>query len=73
MFGYHDEILSLVFDILLDRFPPIIAINQKIMNYSTYLLSKDNCSIVKQDLRHAGEYSYYSNIISMFDLTTVLY
>ena len=53
------------------RFPLIIAINQKIMNYSSYLLSKDNCSIVKQiflmsqDLHHAGEKSYYSNIISM--------
>ena len=32
----------------LGRFPLIIAINQKIMNYSTYLLSKDNCSILKQ-------------------------
>ena len=55
----------------LGRFPLIIAINQKIMNYSSYLLSKDNCSIVKQiflmsqDLHHAGENSYYSNIISM--------
>ena len=41
------------------------------MNYSSYLLSKDNCSIVKQiflmsqDLYHAREKSYYSNIISM--------
>ena len=47
------------------------AINQKIMNYSSYLLSKDNCSIVKQiflisqDLHHAGKNSYYSNIIDM--------
>ena len=55
----------------LGRFPLIIAINQKIMNYSSYLLSKDNCSIVKQiflmsqDLHHAREKSYYSNIISM--------
>ena len=53
------------------RFPLIIAINQKIMNYSSYLLSKDNCSIVKQiflmsqDVHHAGENSYYSIIISM--------
>ena len=55
----------------LGRFPLIIAINQKIMNYSSYLLSKDNCSIVKQiflmsqDLHHAGKNSYYSNIIDM--------
>ena len=67
----------------LGRFPLIIAINQKIMNYSSYLQSKDNFSIVKQiflmsqDLHHAGKNSYYSNIISMskyynfpcFDLT----
>ena len=67
----------------LGGFPLIIVINQKIMNYSSYLLSKDNCSIVKQiflmsrDLHHAGKNSYYSNIISMseyydfpcFDLT----
>ena len=55
----------------LGKIPLITAVNQKIMNYSTYLLSKDNCSIVKQiflmsqDLHHAGENSYYSNIISM--------
>ena len=56
----------------LGRFPLITAINQKIMNYSSYLLSKDNCSIVKQiflmsqdPLHHAGEKSYYSNIINM--------
>ena len=67
----------------LGRFPLIIAINQKVMNYSSYLLSKDNCSVVKQiflmsqDLHNAGENSY-SNVISMseyynfryFDLVT---
>ena len=57
----------------LGRFPLIIAINPKIMNYSSHLLSKDSCSIVKQiflmsqDLRHAGENSYYSSIRSMSD------
>ena len=41
------------------------------MNYSSYLLSKDNCSIVKQiflmsqGLHYVGENSYYSNIISV--------
>ena len=30
------------------RSPLMIAINQKIMNYSSYILSKDNCAIVKQ-------------------------
>ena len=39
------------------------------MNYPSYLLSKDNCCIVKQtflmsqDLHHCGKNSYYSNII----------
>ena len=69
----------------LGRFPLIIAINRKIMNSSSYLLSKDNCSIVKQiflmsqDLHHAGENSYYSNIsmskyydFSCFDITYLL-
>jgi len=67
------------------RFPLIIPINQKIMNYSSYLLRKDNCSIVKQiflmsqdlHMHHAGKNSSYFNIISMseyynipcFDLT----
>ena len=57
----------------LGKIPLIIAVNQKIMNYSTYLLSKDNCSIVKQifrmsqDLHHAGE-NRYSNIVSMLCL-----
>ena len=43
------------------------------MNYSSYLLSKDNCSIVKQiflmsqDLHHASKNSYCSNIISTSD------
>ena len=42
------------------------------MNYSSYILSKDNCSIVKQiflmsqDLHCAGKNSY-SNIIDMFE------
>ena len=66
----------------LGRCPLIMAINQKIMNYSSNLLSKDNCSIIKQiflmsqDLHHAGEKSYYSNIsmskyydFSCFDIT----
>ena len=45
----------------LGTFPLIIAINQEIMNYSSYLLIKDNWSIVKQiflmsqDLHHAGK------------------
>ena len=65
------------------RFPLIIAINQKIMNYSSYILSKDNCSIVKQiflmsqDLHHAGKNSiilidmpeYYN--FPCFDLTNL--
>ena len=58
----------------LGRFPLIIAINQKIMNYSSYLLRKGYCSIVKQiflmsqDLHHAGENSYYSNIIRCLNI-----
>ena len=55
----------------LGRFPLIIAINQKITNYTLYLQSKENDSIVKQiffmssDLRHTGKCSFYSNIMRM--------
>ena len=56
----------------LGRFPLIAAINHKITNYFSYILSKDNCSIVKQiflmsqDLHHVGKNGYYSNIIDNY-------
>ena len=40
----------------LERFPLIIAINQKIINYALYLQYKENDSIVKQILTHENHY-----------------
>ena len=52
----------------LGRFPPIIDINNKILNYLNYPQEKDENSIVKQslkisvDLYHNGQNSFYSNL-----------
>ena len=53
----------------LGRFPLIIAINRKILNYILYLLSKDDDSVVKQIflmslyLCSSGKSSFYSNLV----------
>ena len=53
------------------RFPLIIAINQKIINYFLYLHNKGNDSIVKQiflmsvDLHFSGKSSFYSSVMRM--------
>ena len=50
------------------RFPLIIDINKKILNYLNYLQEKDKNSIVKQslnisvDLHHDGQNSFYSSL-----------
>ena len=55
----------------LGRFPLIIAINQKIINYFLHLHNKGNDSIVKQiflmsaDLRFSGKSSFYSSVMRM--------
>ena len=55
----------------LGRFPLIIAINQKIINYTLYLHNKENDSIVKQiflmsyDLHNTSKNSFYSNVMRM--------
>ena len=41
----------------LGRFPLTIAVNQKIMNYSSYLQSKE-IFLMSEDLRHAGKNSF---------------
>ena len=54
----------------LGRFPLIIAINQKIINYFLYLHNKGNDFIVKQiflmsaDL-HSSKSSFYSSVMRM--------
>jgi len=55
----------------LGRFPVIIAINQKIINYFLYLHNKGNDSVVKQiflmsaDLLSSGKSSFYSCVMRM--------
>ena len=55
----------------LGRFPLIIAINQKIINYFLYLHNKGNDSIIKQiflmstDLHSSGKSSFYSRVMRM--------
>ena len=55
----------------LGKFPLIIAINQKIINYTLYLHNKENDSIVKQiflmssDLHNTSKNSFYSNVMRM--------
>ena len=55
----------------LGRFPLIIDINEKILDYVHYLQGKDEHSIVKQslrisaDLHYNGQTSFYSSLIKM--------
>ena len=57
----------------LGRFPLIISINNKILNYLNYLQEKDENSIVKQSLKisvnlyHSGQNSFYSSLKKMTD------
>ena len=57
----------------LGRFPLIIDINNKILNYLNYLQEKDEDSIVKKslkisvDLYHSGQNSFYSSLNKMTD------
>ena len=57
----------------LGRFPLIIDINNKILNYLNYLQEKDENSIVKQsskisvDLYHSSQNSFYSSLKKMTD------
>ena len=55
----------------LGRFPLIVDINKKILNYVHYLQGKDEHSIAKQslrisvDLHYSGQTSFYSSLIKM--------
>ena len=55
----------------LGRFPLIVDINKKILNYVHYLQGKDEQSIVKQflrisvDLHYNGQTSFYSGVMKM--------
>ena len=55
----------------LGRFPLIVDMNKKILNYVHYLQGKDSHSIVKQslrisvDLHYSGQTSFYSSLMKM--------
>ena len=57
----------------LGKFPMIIDMNKKILNYLYYLIGKDEDSIVKQalqisiDLHLNGKTIFYSNLMKMVD------
>ena len=57
----------------LGKFPKIIDINKKVVNYLRYLKDKDEDSIVKQALQisihlhYSGKNSFYSNLMKMVD------
>ena len=62
----------------LGKFPMIMDINKKILNYLDNLRGKDEDSIVKQALqisidRHNGKTSFYSNLMKMVDYYNLNY
>ena len=65
----HNKASNIACRAELGKFPMIIDINKKILNYLDYLIGKDEDSIVKQalqisiDLHHNGKTSFYSNIV----------
>ena len=69
----HNEESNIACRAELGKFPMIIDINKKILNYLDYLIGKDEDSIVKQalqisiDLHHNGKTSFYSNLMKMVD------
>ena len=62
----HNKASNIACTAELGKFPMIIDINKKILNYLDYLRGKDEDSIVKQalhisiDLHHNGKTSFYS-------------
>ena len=56
----------------LGKYPMIIDINKKILNYLSYLHDKDDNSIVKQSLQisvelyKSGQNSSYSNLMKQY-------
>ena len=75
----HNKASNMASRAELGKYPIIIDINKKILNYLSYLQDKDDNSIVKQSLQisielyNSGQNSFYSNIMktseyfSLFD------
>ena len=72
----HNKAFNIACRAELGKFPMIIDINKKILNYLDYLIGKigkDKDSVVKQalkisiDLPHNGKTSFYSNLMKLVD------
>ena len=69
----HNKASNIACRAELRKFPMIIDIDKKILNYLGYLIGKDEDSIVKQalqiliDLHRKGKTSVYSNVLKMVD------
>ena len=67
----HNKASNMASRAELGKYPIIIDINKKILNYLSYLQDKDDNSIVKQSLQisielyNSGQNSFYSNIMKM--------
>ena len=67
----HNKASNMASRAELGKYPIIIDINKKILNYLIYLQDKDDNSIVKQSLQisielyNSGQNSFYSNIMKM--------
>ena len=75
----HNKASNIACGAELGKFPMIIDINKKILNYLDYLIGKDVDSMVKQalqisiDLHHNGKTSFYSNLMKMADYYDLKY
>ena len=75
----HNKASNIACRAELSKFPMIIDINKKILNYLDYLIGKNEDSIDKQalqisiDLHHNGKTncSFYSNLMKMIDYTMI--
>ena len=67
----HNKASNMASRAELGKYPMIIDINKKILNYLSYLQDKDDNSIVKQSLQisielyNSSQNSFYSNIMKM--------
>ena len=72
-FEVHNKASNIACRAELGKFPLIIDINKKILNYLNYLREKEESSITKQslkisiDLHYNGHNSFYSSLMKMTD------
>ena len=75
----HNKASNMASRAELGKYPIIIDINKKILNYLSYLQDKDDNSIVKQSLQisielyNSGQNSFYSNIMKMSEYFSLFY